>query len=148
MKKRLFYAINPMVVEVRLKNLSETQVSGSIVTTTQMDEVSKDGKFHLDSSWFVEYRESYYLERGNTLTIHSNHLDKIEIEIYAVEINLDISDYDCPKSFERKLHHLLRIFKSRHKGEWFDLTGEQAIAMCDNIIPYQYHEQFKKELEL
>lgn len=41
--------------------------------------------------------------------------------------------YDLYNKYELRLHYILRDFKSRHKGEWFDVSVEDAKSIINEV---------------
>lgn len=42
---------------------------------------------------------------------------------------------DVPKYMEKRVHHILRRFKTRPRNEWFELSGIEIDELVDKILP-------------
>lgn len=38
--------------------------------------------------------------------------------------------------YEKRLHYLLRNFKARHKGEWFNISVKNMFELLDEVLPF------------
>ncbi len=47
-----------------------------------------------------------------------------------------VRTFNVEKYYEKRLHYLLRDFKTRHNGEWFKISPESALSLLDEVLPF------------